>query len=75
MKKITKKLRVNKETIRLLTNEHLNKAWAGAEATIFSWVDTCAKQCTEVDCEYSYRNCPNPTQSCECNNFPSQTCP
>ena len=58
MNKKNKKLRVNKETIKPLTNEHLQEV-AGGVITGYSWVwqDTCAAGCTDYNCGYSYRNC------------------
>lgn len=61
MDKKVKKLRLNKETIESLTNEHLKEAAGGT----LSGVDTCGL-CTLYNCGYSYRNCPSsPQNPCE----------
>ena len=54
MDKNVKKLRLNKETITALTNEHLKQA-VGAVLDTYTL-------CTLYNCDYSYRNCPSSPQ-------------
>lgn len=55
MDKKIKKLRLNRETIQALTNEHLKEAIGAVE------VDT-EGLCTLFHCGYTYRNCPSSPQ-------------
>ena len=62
MHKKAKKMRLSKETIKLLANEHLEGV-GGAGAYSWFWQDTCAAACTDYNCGYSYRNCPSSPQN------------
>ena len=56
MDKRNKKLRVKKETLKLLTSESL-EGMAGGVIDTDLWDDTCLIVCTMYNCGYSYRNC------------------